>query len=69
MGTWEQMEAAHARANAAWQAFKRLHEQTPDEARDEQGWTPELLAAAQRHAEVSRKWSELALEYTRGPTT
>jgi hypothetical protein len=63
MATWEQMEVTHARTKAAWQAFTRLREQTPEEERDEQGWTPELLAAAQRHADLSLKWFELAQEY------
>jgi hypothetical protein len=46
------------RAEAARLALKRLNEQTPDEARDEQGWTPELLAAAERQAELDRAYEE-----------
>jgi hypothetical protein len=54
---WEYLKEAEARereldaeVRAAERAFERLNRETPDEARDEQGWTPELLAAARRHS-------------------
>ena len=46
------------KVRAARQEFLRLHRETPDEARDEQGWTPELLAAARRHSRASAERSE-----------
>ena len=60
MGAWEQLQDAKAReraldaeVRAAERVFLRLNSETPDEARDEQGWTPELLAAARRHIRAS----------------
>jgi hypothetical protein len=57
---WEYLQDVKARereldakVRAARRAFERLNRQTPDEARDEQGWTPELLAAALRHSRAS----------------
>jgi hypothetical protein len=44
------------KVRAARQEFLRLHRETPDEARDEQGWTPELVAAAQRHLDALGEW-------------
>jgi len=65
MRTWEEIQEAEAqekaldaKVRAAWRAFERLTETTPEEARDEQGWTPELLAAARRHSRASAERSE-----------
>jgi hypothetical protein len=63
MGVREEIQAAEAKekvldakVRAADRAFRRLHEQTPDEARDKQGWTPELRAAAQRQLNALGEW-------------
>jgi hypothetical protein len=56
MDTWEQLEAARVKQNAAWRKFERVMDETPNEARDEEGWTPELLAAAQRQLNALGEW-------------
>lgn len=65
METWEGLRAIEARereldakVRTARRAFERLNSETPDEARDEQGWTPELLAAARRHLAASIQQTE-----------
>jgi hypothetical protein len=51
--TREQELSAYAR-ETRW-LFELLNRATPDEARDKHGWTPELLAAARRHALARRE--------------
>jgi hypothetical protein len=53
MVTWKQVEASNAEVKVAKRAFERLNEETRDEARDEEGWTPELTAAARRWTDAS----------------
>jgi hypothetical protein len=62
MVTWKQVEAANAEVKVAKRAFERLNEETRDEARDEEGWTPELTAAARRWTDASLKWSRASIE-------
>jgi hypothetical protein len=68
MGAWEEhqetearLQTLHARAKKAQRDFERLSRETPDEEKDEQGWTPGLLAAAQRWSDADREWSECSL--------
>jgi hypothetical protein len=57
-------QSPRSKVQAARRAFERLDETTPDEARDEEGWTPELLAAGGRHLEAMREWLEWARRET-----
>jgi hypothetical protein len=50
--------ALDAKVRAARRAFERLNSETPNEARDEQGWTPELVAAADRLSRASIEQGE-----------
>jgi hypothetical protein len=52
MGAWDEhqetearLQALDARAKKTRRDFERLNRETPDEEKDEQGWTPGLLAA------------------------
>jgi hypothetical protein len=65
MRTWQQIEEVKAlektlaaKTRRAMQALKRLDLSTPDKARNEQGWTPELLAAYRRYRRVADKENE-----------
>jgi hypothetical protein len=66
-----QGQSADAKVRAAERAFRRLDAETPDETRDAQGWTPELLEAAERQLEAFREWEKYATRelarYQEGP--
>jgi hypothetical protein len=71
MGAWEEhqetearLQALDAKAKKAQRDFERLNRETPDEEKDEQGWTPGLLAAARRWSDADREWSECELRET-----
>jgi hypothetical protein len=71
MGAWEEhqetearLQALDARAKKARRDFERLNRETPDEEKDERGWTPGLLAAARRWSDADHEWSECELRET-----
>jgi hypothetical protein len=52
----EQGRALWAKRESTGREARRLQRETPDEARNEEGWTFEILAAERRHQEAMGEW-------------
>jgi hypothetical protein len=58
-------EELDAEVQAAMQAFMDLSSETPREAKDEHGWTPELVAAVRRYTRALTERGEYMLQVAR----
>jgi hypothetical protein len=56
--TWPPGYALYRDYQRAESELRGLERVTPDEARDEDGWTPELLTAGQRMVAAHKEWRE-----------